>query len=88
MLALAHANIKFPTPGDFWSGTCEDFFAAIDIRRHTTEVGEVIEYYQNDVLSIAAKKSPKVPLQKSPGVGNFTLACASASLKFPRTCVL
>ena len=25
-------------------------------------------------VSIAAKKSPKVPLQKSPGVGNFTLA--------------
>ena len=39
-------------------------------------------------LSIAAKKSPKVPLQKSPGVGNFTLALLNASLKIPRTCVL
>ena len=34
MLALAHANIKFPTPGDFWSGTFEDFFAAIDTFDH------------------------------------------------------
>ena len=38
--------------------------------------------------SIAAKNSPKVPLQKSPGVGNFRLAFASASLKIPRTSVL
>jgi hypothetical protein len=38
-------------------------------------------------VSIAAKNSPKVPLQKSPGVGNFTLALLSASRKFPRTCV-
>jgi hypothetical protein len=39
-------------------------------------------------VSIAAKKSPKVPLQKSPGVGNFQLALSSASRKFPRTSVL
>jgi hypothetical protein len=39
-------------------------------------------------VSIAAKKSPKVPLQKSPGVGKFALALLSASLKFPRTSVL
>ena len=30
MLALAHTNVKFPTPGDFWSGTFGEFFAAID----------------------------------------------------------
>src|SRR6266496_3418416 len=40
------------------------------------------------MMSIAAKKSPKVPLQKSPGVGNCKLELLSASLKFPRTCVL
>ena len=38
-------------------------------------------------VSIAAKNSPKVPLQKSPGVGNFKLALLSASRKFPRTSV-
>ena len=31
------------------------------------------------------KKSPKVPLQKSPGVGNFPLVFASANIKFPGT---
>src|SRR6266480_1421850 len=39
------------------------------------------------LLSIAAKNSPKVPFQKSPRAGDFTLARPSASLKFPRTCV-
>jgi hypothetical protein len=34
-------------------------------------------------VSIAPKKSPKVPLQKSPGVGNFALALLSASPKSP-----
>jgi SnoaL-like domain len=39
-------------------------------------------------MSIAAKNSPKVPLQKSPVVRNCTLECSSASLKFLRTSVL
>ena len=44
MLALAHTNVQFPTPGDFWSGTFGDFFAAIDthpIRQSSEEEGVV-----------------------------------------------
>ena len=47
MLALANANIKFPTPGDFWSGTFEDFFAAIDIgEQHYFAVMPVQKYQE------------------------------------------
>ena len=30
MMALGYASLKFPIPGDFWSGTFGEFFAAID----------------------------------------------------------
>ena len=49
---------------------------------------QALRIWEQQPVSIAAKNSPQVPLQKSPGVGNFALAQLSASLKFPRTSVL
>jgi uncharacterized protein len=66
---------------------------APEIARQTITIGAKVLWLQlgivsEEALSIAAKNSPKVPLQKSPGMGNFQLAYPSANIKFPRTFVL
>jgi hypothetical protein len=49
------------------------------------DLASILYHIRQERVSIAGKNSPKVPLQKSPGVGNFPVALGCASPKFPRT---
>ncbi|GHO63588.1 hypothetical protein KSC_024800 [Ktedonobacter sp. SOSP1-52] len=47
--------------------------------RRQWKSGEHVRFYRASNVSIAPKNSSKVPLKKSPGLGNFRLALSSAS---------